>query len=183
VCQQRYAYVCVVACRTEEVLSDAPHHSHWKEWHPNNHGKKTRESNDQDYGWRQQTSKNYNCVSRWKYYPDQSPTLVVKWKAKMKDTIISIIIFVFLGLAAVKWIASMFRGLANDIRHPFGGTSSSSWTPPVNQTNQFTANIRLDAGYMQKVTIEADNFFNAKALLESQYGKGNALNILRVMKR
>jgi hypothetical protein len=39
----------------------------------------------------------------------------------------------------------------------------------------WTANIRLNNGKLQKVSIQADTFYNAKALLEAQYGYANVV--------
>ena len=38
-------------------------------------------------------------------------------------------------------------------------------------TKTYKAKIKLKTGY-QEVTVQADNSFNAKAMLEAQYGKG-----------
>lgn len=40
-------------------------------------------------------------------------------------------------------------------------------------TQTFTAKIRLPNGALQDVTVQADTIFNAKAMLEAQYGKGS----------
>jgi hypothetical protein len=34
------------------------------------------------------------------------------------------------------------------------------------------AKIRLKNGGLQDITVQADNYFNAKAMIETQYGKG-----------
>jgi hypothetical protein len=43
----------------------------------------------------------------------------------------------------------------------------------VMATKTWTAKIKLKNGAIQEVTVQADSFFNAKAILESQYGKGS----------
>lgn len=35
------------------------------------------------------------------------------------------------------------------------------------------AKVRLSNGSWQEVIVQADTYFNAKAMLESQYGKGS----------
>lgn len=37
------------------------------------------------------------------------------------------------------------------------------------------AKVKLSTGAWQEVTVQADNFFNAKAMLENQYGKGKIM--------
>ena len=37
----------------------------------------------------------------------------------------------------------------------------------------FKASVKLSNGVRQNVTMQADSVFNAKAMLETQYGKGN----------
>lgn len=39
-------------------------------------------------------------------------------------------------------------------------------------TKLFKAKIKLKSGSLQDVTVQADHYFNAKEMLESQYGKG-----------
>ena len=39
-------------------------------------------------------------------------------------------------------------------------------------TRTFKAKIRLKSG-IQEVTVQADNYFKAKEMLEAQYGKGS----------
>jgi hypothetical protein len=46
---------------------------------------------------------------------------------------------------------------------PIGGTMA---------TRTFKAKIRLKSG-IQEVTVQADNYFKAKEMLEAQYGKGS----------
>ena len=40
-------------------------------------------------------------------------------------------------------------------------------------TKTFKAKIRLKGGAVQDVAVDADSYFNAKAMLEAQYGKGS----------
>jgi hypothetical protein len=40
-------------------------------------------------------------------------------------------------------------------------------------TKTFKAKIKLTNGSVQEVKVQADSFFNAKAMLEAQYGKGS----------
>jgi hypothetical protein len=42
-------------------------------------------------------------------------------------------------------------------------------------TKTFKAKIKLKTGFLQDVTVQADNFMNAKAMLESQYGVGSVI--------
>ena len=37
----------------------------------------------------------------------------------------------------------------------------------------FKARVRLSNGSSQEVTVQADDYFKAKAMLEAQYGKGS----------
>jgi hypothetical protein len=37
----------------------------------------------------------------------------------------------------------------------------------------FKATIRLKNGAVQEITVQADTYFNAKAMIEAQYGKGS----------
>jgi hypothetical protein len=39
-------------------------------------------------------------------------------------------------------------------------------------TSIYKAKIKLPNCTVQEVTVRADNFFNAKAMIEAQYGKG-----------
>jgi len=39
-------------------------------------------------------------------------------------------------------------------------------------TKTYKAKVRLSTGVIQEVKVEADTIFNARAMLESQYGKG-----------
>ncbi len=39
-------------------------------------------------------------------------------------------------------------------------------------TRKWKARIRVSNGAIQEITVEADNFFNARALIETQYGAG-----------
>jgi hypothetical protein len=41
----------------------------------------------------------------------------------------------------------------------------------------FSATVKLPNGNHQKVTVQADTGSNAKAMLESQYGRGNVTNV------
>lgn len=43
----------------------------------------------------------------------------------------------------------------------------------------FTATVKLSNGATQKVTVRADSPFNAQAMLEAQYGKGNVWGVGR----
>jgi hypothetical protein len=40
-------------------------------------------------------------------------------------------------------------------------------------SKSWKAKVRLSNGSIQEVTVQADSYFNAKAMLESQYGKGS----------
>jgi len=40
-------------------------------------------------------------------------------------------------------------------------------------TKTYKAKIRLPSGRTQEVTVEADNTYNAKEMLEEQYGQGS----------
>jgi hypothetical protein len=40
-------------------------------------------------------------------------------------------------------------------------------------TKTYEARVKLQNGSVQKVTVQADSPFNAKAMLEAQYGKGS----------
>lgn len=44
-------------------------------------------------------------------------------------------------------------------------------------TRKYVATIKLSNGGTQKITIQADNEANAKAMLEAQYGRGAVLSI------
>jgi hypothetical protein len=39
-------------------------------------------------------------------------------------------------------------------------------------TSLYVAKIKLPHCAIQEVTVRADNFFNAKAMIEAQFGKG-----------
>jgi hypothetical protein len=43
-------------------------------------------------------------------------------------------------------------------------------------TRTWKAKVKLPNGAWQEVTVQADSFFNAKAMLESQYGKGSVVS-------
>jgi hypothetical protein len=43
----------------------------------------------------------------------------------------------------------------------------------------YAASIRFPNGSIQKVTVQADNSDKARAMLETQYGKGNVSNVQR----
>jgi hypothetical protein len=43
---------------------------------------------------------------------------------------------------------------------------------------RWKARIRLSNGSSQEVVIEADNYFNAKAMLEAQYGAGSVISLV-----
>jgi hypothetical protein len=36
----------------------------------------------------------------------------------------------------------------------------------------WSAKIRLSNGMIQEITVRADNYFNAKAMIEAEYGRG-----------
>ncbi len=38
---------------------------------------------------------------------------------------------------------------------------------------RWKARVRLSNGSSQEVQVQADNYFNAKAMIEAQYGKGS----------
>lgn len=40
-------------------------------------------------------------------------------------------------------------------------------------TKTWKAKIRLGKGGIQEITVQADSYFNAKAMIEAQYGKGS----------
>jgi hypothetical protein len=40
-------------------------------------------------------------------------------------------------------------------------------------TKTYEATVRLGNGSSQKITVQADTLNNAKAMIESQYGKGS----------
>ena len=42
-------------------------------------------------------------------------------------------------------------------------------------TKIFKAKVKLKNGFLQDVTVQADNFMNAKVMLESQYGAGSVI--------
>jgi hypothetical protein len=46
-------------------------------------------------------------------------------------------------------------------------------------TNNWKAKIRLSNGLIQEVGLQADNYSNATAMLEAQYGKGKIFNLMR----
>jgi len=55
--------------------------------------------------------------------------------------------------------------------------SLPAMTPTVQQRDPFAlrtykAKAKLSNGYMQEVRVQADNFDNARAMIEAQYGKG-----------
>lgn len=41
----------------------------------------------------------------------------------------------------------------------------------------YKAMVRLSDGQMQEVTVQADNSFNATAMLEAQYGRGSVFGV------
>jgi hypothetical protein len=43
--------------------------------------------------------------------------------------------------------------------------------------NSYSATIRLPAGGLQTVTVQADNLDHARQLLELQYGRGRVMNL------
>jgi hypothetical protein len=40
-------------------------------------------------------------------------------------------------------------------------------------TKTWTAKVKLSNGAIQEITVQADTYFNAKAMVEAQYGKRN----------
>ena len=57
----------------------------------------------------------------------------------------------------------------------FSSSSHSSSSSYGSRTKTYAANVRLPSGFYQRVTVQADDPFNAKAMLEAQYGKGSFL--------
>jgi hypothetical protein len=45
--------------------------------------------------------------------------------------------------------------------------------------NTYTATVKLTNGNRERVSVQADNDGNAKAMLEAQYGRGNVSNVQR----
>jgi hypothetical protein len=43
-------------------------------------------------------------------------------------------------------------------------------------TKTYKATIRLQGAGLQEVTVQANDYFKAKAMLETQYGKGSLFN-------
>jgi hypothetical protein len=43
-------------------------------------------------------------------------------------------------------------------------------------TDTYKARIKLSNGSTQEIRVQADSSFNAKAMIEAQYGKGCILN-------
>jgi hypothetical protein len=39
-------------------------------------------------------------------------------------------------------------------------------------TSTYKAKVKLSNGSIQEVTVQADSYFNAKAMIEAQYGRG-----------
>jgi hypothetical protein len=53
-----------------------------------------------------------------------------------------------------------------------GKTALSYWGWEMRAVT-FKATIRLKNGAVQEITVQADTYFNAKAMIEAQYGKGS----------
>ena len=88
------------------------------------------------------------------------------------ETAAIIFMFVAVGLAVIKWLASMVRDFWNDIRHPFSGTTSSRSYPPT-----WNVTIRWE-GSRQQVQLQATTRQAARTMVEAQYGKGSVISIM-----
>lgn len=59
---------------------------------------------------------------------------------------------------------------------------TKAWGQKMPATYTFVAKVKLTNKQVQEVRIQADTMFNAKAMIESQYGKGSIFGGIRQLR-